>query len=167
MNSPTAETLHATTTRESESEREVVLTREVAFPRELVWMAMTVPEHQNKWWGPDGFRNERVIMDFRVGGAWKFDMVAPDGTLYPNHVVFKEITPPSRLVFDHGDGLRVWFESRITLQETGNGTLITLRHLFPSRESRDEVVEKYGAIEGGKQHLAKLEAYLRHEWHLL
>ncbi len=33
--------------------------------------------------------------------------------------------------------------------------------LIRSRESRDEVVDKYGAIEGGKQHLAKLEAYLR------
>jgi len=87
--------------------------------------------------------------------------VGPDGTRYPNHSVFKEITPPSRLVFDHGDGQRVWFESSITLEETAGGTLITLRHLFPSRESRDEVVEKYGAIEGGKQHLAKLEAYLK------
>lgn len=144
-----------------ESERELVLQREVSFPRELVWKAMTVPEHQNRWWGPDGFRNENVTMDFRVGGAWTFDMVGPDGTRYPNHVLFKEITPPSRWVSDHGDRERVWFESTITLEETATGTLITLRHLFPSRESRDEVVDKYGAIEGGKQHLAKLEAYLR------
>lgn len=144
-----------------ENEREVVLQREVPFARELVWKAMTVPEHQNRWWGPDGFRNEGVTMDFRVGGAWTFEMVGPDGTRYPNHSVFKEITPPFRLVFDHGDGERIWFESTITLEETPAGTLITLRHLFPSRESRDEVVEKYGAIEGGKQHLAKLEAYLR------
>jgi uncharacterized protein YndB with AHSA1/START domain len=147
--------------KSSENEREVVLQREVPFVRKLVWKAMTEPEHQNRWWGPDGFRNENVTMDFRVGGAWTFEMVGPDGTHYPNHSVFKEITPPSRLVFDHGDGQRIWFESCITLQETGSGTLITLRHLFPSKESRDEVVEKYGAIEGGKQHLAKLEAYLK------
>jgi uncharacterized protein YndB with AHSA1/START domain len=145
----------------SENEREVVLQREVPFARERVWKAMTEPEHQNRWWGPDGFRNEKVTMDFRVGGAWTFEMVGPDGTRYPNHAVFKEITPPSRLVFDHGDGQRIWFETCITLQETGSGTLITLRHIFPSKESRDEVIEKYGAIEGGKQHLAKLEAYLK------
>ncbi|MFH1817422.1 MAG: SRPBCC domain-containing protein [Pseudomonadota bacterium] len=144
----------------SENERELVLRREVPFARERVWKAMTEPEHQNRWWGPDGFRNENVTMDFRVGGAWTYEMVGPDGTRYPNHTVFKEITPPSRLVFDHGDGQRIWFETCITLQETGSGTLITLRQLFPSRESRDEVIEKYGAIEGGKQHLAKLEAYL-------
>jgi hypothetical protein len=39
--------------------------------------------------------------------------------------------------------------------------LITLRQLYPNKQSRDEVVNKYGAIEGGKQHLAKLEAYIR------
>lgn len=144
-----------------EIERELVLQREVPFARELVWTAMTVPEHQNRWWGPDGFRNEGVTMDFRVGGAWTFDMVGPDGTRYPNHSVFKEITPPSKLVFDHGDGKGIWFEASITLQETSRGTLITLRQIYPNRESRDEVVEKYGAIEGGKQHLAKLEAYIR------
>lgn len=71
-------------------------------------------------------------MDFRVGGTWSFDMVRPDGTRYPNHSVFKEIKPPSRLVYDHGDGTRVWFEKSTTLEETANGTLITLRHIFPS-----------------------------------
>lgn len=143
-----------------EKERELVMQRDVPFPRELVWKAMTDPEHVNQWWGPDGFRNEGVTMDFRIGGAWTYEMVGPDGTRYPNHVVFKEITPPSRLVFDHGDGMRMWFETTVTLQETASGTRITLRHLFPSRESRDEVIEKYGAVEGGKQHLAKLEAYI-------
>ena len=55
-------------------------------------------------WGPDGFRNEGVTMDFRVGGAWEFSMVGPDGTHHPNRSVFKDTTPPSRLILDHGDG---------------------------------------------------------------
>lgn len=143
------------------SERELVLQRELPFPRELIWKAMTVPEHVNRWWGPDGFRNENVAMDFRVGGAWTFDMVGPDGARYPNRSVYKEITPPSRLVYEHGDGARVWFEASIVLEETAGGTLITLRQLYDSQAARDEVVEKYGAIEGGKQHLAKLDNYLR------
>lgn len=146
---------------QTDTERTVELSRLISAPRELVWKVMTEPEHQNKWWGPDGFRNEDVTMDFRVGGTWAFVMVGPDGTRYPNHSVFKEITPPSRWVFDHGDGQRVWFESTITLEEIAGDTLVTLRHLFPSKASRDEVVNKYGAIEGGKQHLAKLENYLR------
>lgn len=145
----------------SENERELVLQREMPFARELVWKAMTDPEHVNRWWGPDGFRNEGVTMDFRVGGAWTFEMVGPDGMRYPNHSVFKEISPPSRLVYDHGDGERIWFEASISLEETGSGTLITIRQLYPTTEFRDEVIEKSGAIEGGKQHLAKLETYLR------
>lgn len=144
-----------------DKERELVLQREVPFARELVWQAMTDPEHVNRWWGPGGFRNEGVTMDFRVGGAWTFVMVGSDGTRYPNHSVFKEITRPSKLVFDHGDGERMWFEATVILQDTGSGTLITLRQLYPSNESRNEVVNKYGAIEGGKQHLAKLEAYIK------
>ncbi len=75
-------------------------------------------------------------------------MVAPNGTRYPNHVMFKEITPPSRLVFDHGNGERIWFVASIDLQETDNGTLITIRQTFPSKLALNEVVEKYGAIEG-------------------
>ena len=141
--------------------REVVLQREVPFARELVWKAMTDPDHVNRWWGPEGFRNEDVTMDFRVGGLWSYTMVGPDGTRFPNRVYFKELTPPARMLFDHGDDQRVWFETTITLDTTARGTRVTIRQLFPTQAERDEVVEKYGAIEGGQQHLAKLEAYVR------
>ncbi len=124
-------------------------------------MAMTEPAHVNEWFGPDGFKNERVSMDFRVGGVWSFEMVAPDGTRFPNRCVFKEIVPRSRMVYDQGDGERIWFENTITLESTARGTVITIRQLFPTQEERDHVVTTYGALEGGKQHLAKLEAYVR------
>jgi uncharacterized protein YndB with AHSA1/START domain len=101
----------------TEIEREVVLQREIPFPRELVWKAMVEPEHMKRWWGPDGFSIEGVVMDLRVGGTWTFVMVGPDGTRFPNHSVFTEITPLSKLVFDHGDGERVWFESTIDLRD--------------------------------------------------
>lgn len=143
------------------SRREVLLQRDMPFARTLVWQAMTDPAHIDRWWGPDGFHNEDVAMDFRVGGLWSYTMVGPDGTRFPNRVWFKEITPPERLVFDHGDDQRVWFESTVTLDATDTGTRVTIRHLFPTQAERDEVVEKYGAIEGGRQHLAKLEAYVR------
>ena len=87
-------------------------------------------------------------------------MLAKDGTRYPNHVVVKEISLPKHLFFDHDDGERVWFKTRIDLEETSNGTQITIRQTFPIKEVLNEVVEKYGAIEGGTQHLAKLDAYL-------
>lgn len=144
-----------------EADRELVLQREIPFRRELVWKAMTDPVHVNKWWGPNGFTSEDVRMDFRVGGVWGFNMVAPDGTRYPNHSVFKQVVPPSKLRFDVGDGKKVWFEMTVTLSEKIGGTLVTLRQLYETAAFRNEVVDKSGAIEGGKQHLAKLEAYVR------
>lgn len=144
-----------------EKDRELSLQRHFPFQRELLWKAMTDPAHVNNWWGPDGFRNVDIEMDFRVGGVWSYTMVGPDGTRYPNRVYYKVIEAPSRMVFDHGDDKSVWFETTITLEEKDGGTLLTMRQLHPSKERRDEVVEKYHAIEGGKQHLAKLEAYVR------
>ncbi len=148
-------------TADNIADREVVLSRVLDAPRELVWEAWTNPKHIVNWWGPNGFTTTIEKIDLRVGGEWKYMMVGPDGTRYPNHMVYKEITPLSKLVSDHGDGERVWFEVSVTFQEAGGGTLVTLRQLFPSKESRDEVVEKSGAIEGGKQHFAKLEAYIK------
>lgn len=144
----------------NESDREVVHEREMPFPRALVWKAFTDPAHVNEWWGPEGFRNVEVQLDLRVGGVWSFVMVGPDGTRHPNRSVFKEITPESRIVYDHGDGEKVWFETTITLTDTASGTLVVQRLLFPTQAFRDEVVEKSGAIEGGRQHMAKLEAYI-------
>lgn len=143
------------------SDRELVLTRTMPFPRALVWKAMTDPAHVNNWWGPDGFTNVDVSYDFRVGGVWSFVMVGPDGTRYPNRTVFKQIDPPARLVMDLGDDQKVWFEMTVTLEEVGGGTLVRLRQLYETKSFRDEVVERSGALEGGKQHLAKLEAYVR------
>jgi hypothetical protein len=48
----------------------------------------------------------------------------------------------------------------VSLEESGPGTRITLRQLYPTPEARDEVLNRYGAKEGGEQHLAKREAYL-------
>lgn len=144
----------------TDPDRQLILQRELRFPIHLVWKALTEAEHVNRWWGPDGFTNEDSTMEFRVGGQWKYVMVGPDGTRYPNLVIFKEIIPYSKLVFDHGDWDRVWFETTITLEETVTGTRLTILQVYPTQEARDEVVEKYGAIEGGKQHLAKLEAYI-------
>ena len=142
-------------------DREIINTRIVKAPRALVFEAWSDPEHLAHWYGPKGFVTRTISMDFRVGGHWKFTMTGPDGTVFPNTVVYKEITPVERMVHDHGD----WedftlFEATITFTETDAGTLITLRNLFPTKEARDMVVEKFGAVEGGNQTLARLDAYL-------
>ena len=145
----------------SNSDREIIITRTVKAPRALVFEAWSDPMHLAHWYGPNGFVTKTLSMDFRVGGHWKFTLTGPDGTVFPNAVVYKEITRVERMVHDHGDWENfALFEATITFTETEGGTLITLRNLFPTKEARDMVVEKFGAIEGGNQTLARLSAYL-------
>lgn len=85
----------------AEADREIVTTRRLAASRDRVWRAWTDPSLLAQWWGPKGFRNTFHAFDPRPGGEWRFVMHGPDGTDYPMRSVFVEVTPPSRLVFDH------------------------------------------------------------------
>lgn len=150
---------------ESTSDREIVISREFAAPRELVWDAMTKPEHVVNWWGPRGFTTTIEKMDFRVGGIWKHVMHGPDGTNYPNEKVFKEIVPLEKIVFSHGghreNGPRVDAIATWTFEIIGaDRTRVTLRMVFPSAAERDFVVKEFGAIEGGKQTLEKMGEFI-------
>lgn len=143
------------------SDREITITRIVHAPRALVWKACTDPQHIDRWWGPNGFANKTLAHDLRVGGQWKYTMAAADGTIFPNLITYTEVTPIDRLVYDHGD----WenpklFVGSLTFTDVEGGTLITLHTLFPTKEARDFVVDKHGAIEGGNQTLGRLAHYL-------
>jgi uncharacterized protein YndB with AHSA1/START domain len=72
------------------------------------------------------------------------------------------IEKPTRLVYKHGDDKNHdMFRAAVTFTEVGAKTLVSLYTTFPSKQARDTVVEKYGAVEGGKQHLANLAEYLK------
>jgi uncharacterized protein YndB with AHSA1/START domain len=146
------------------SDREIVISRVFDAPRELVWKAWTEPEHNAKWWGPDGFTTKIEEMDLRPGGVWKLTMYGPDGAEYPNKSVFVEVVKYERIVFTHGGarkgGPGANFTATWTFEVEGAGTKLTGRLVFPTAEARDLVVREYGAIEGGKQTLAKLADYL-------
>jgi len=147
------------------ADREIVITRDFNAPRELVWEAMTKPEHVMNWWGPRGFSTTIETMDFRVGGAWKHVMKGPDGAKYPNKSVFKEIVKPERIVFSHGGGREegpgASFQATWTFEAlAADKTRVTARMVFPSANERDFVVKEFGAIEGGKQTLMRLGEFL-------
>jgi uncharacterized protein YndB with AHSA1/START domain len=150
---------------ESTADREIVITREFAAPRELVWDAMTKPEHVVNWWGPRGFTTTIEKMDFRVGGVWKHVMHGPDGVNYPNEKVFKEIVPQEKIVFSHGghrengprvDAVATWTFDKIEQ----NKTRVTLHMIFPSAAERERVVKDFGAIEGGRQTLERFSEFV-------
>lgn len=151
-------------TNEAENDvaaRVVVITRVFDAPRELVFEAWTSPEHVGRWWGPAGFTSTIQEMDVRPGGTFRLIMHGPDGTDYPNLIVFSEVVRPERLVYWHGDDNDPrQFHVTVTFEEEGGRTSLTLRSLFPTAAARDRVVEQHNAIEGGKQHLARLAEHL-------
>jgi uncharacterized protein YndB with AHSA1/START domain len=141
---------------------EIVISRVIDAPRELVFEAFTELRHLSLWWGPDGFTTTTRAFELRIGGEWEFVMHGPDGTDYPNWIRWTTLAPPSLIALLHG-GFRDdpnAFESIITFTPEGATTRVEMRTVFPTRELRDLVVEKYHAIEGGKQTLGKLAAYV-------
>ncbi len=144
------------------ADREVVITRVIDAPRELVFEVFTEIRHLAQWWGPEGFTTTTRSFEFRVGGEWNFAMHAPDGTHYPEWISWTEIAPPERIALLHGEFRNDpnAFESVLTFEPDGAATRIEMRTLFPSKELRDEAVEKYHAIEGGQQTLNNLAIYV-------
>ncbi len=79
--------------------KEFVISRVFDAPRELVWKCFTEPERMAQWWGAAGVKVIKSEMDLRVGGTYHYGMQNPDGMLMWGRQVFREITPPQRMVF--------------------------------------------------------------------
>lgn len=145
-----------------ENEKEIVISRVIDGRRNLVFEAFTGEDHLGRWWGPNGFSITTSQFEFTPGGIWEFVMHGPDGTDYPNSLRFEEITPPGRIVFLHGERADDpnAFRSIITLEDADDGTEVTLRSVFQTKEQRDTAVAEYHAVEGGEQTLGRLAEYL-------
>ena len=155
----------AATGREAPSpraDREIVISRVISAPRELVFEAFTEVRHLSRWWGPEGFTTTTRAFEFRVGGEWDFVMHGPDGTDYQEWISWTEITPSERIAMLHGESRDDpnAFASVLTFEPQGGATRIEMRTVFPTRALRDEAVETYHAIEGGEQTLRNLAAYV-------
>jgi uncharacterized protein YndB with AHSA1/START domain len=148
--------------RSAAADREIVVSRAIEAPRELVFEAFTEVRHLSQWWGPEGFTTTTRAFEFRVDGVWDFTMHGPDGTEYPEWITWTEITPPERIAMLHGEHHNDpnTFESVLTLTADGDVTTIEMLTVFPTKELRDEAIEKHGAIEGGRQTLGNLATYV-------
>jgi uncharacterized protein YndB with AHSA1/START domain len=144
------------------AEREIVISRVIDAPRELVFAAFSDVSHLSRWWGPNGFTTTTSAFEFRVGGEWVFVMHGPDGTDYAEWISWTEIAPPERIALLHGEsrGDPNAFESVLTFTPEGAATRLEMRTRFSTKELRDQAVEKYHAIEGGQQTLGNLAAYV-------
>jgi uncharacterized protein YndB with AHSA1/START domain len=125
------------------SDQEIRMTRVFNAPRHLVFEAMTKPEHVTEWWGRlgDGYSVPVCEIDLRVGGRWRFVNRHPRGEA-AFHGEYREITPPSRLVFteiyeEFPDSVSV-----VTAEfaDEGGKTRMTATVRYPSTEVRDMVL---------------------------
>ena len=83
----------------AENNQEFVISRVFDAPRDLVWKCFTDPERMQQWWGPKGVAVVKSEMDLRPGGRYLYAMRSPDGTVMWGKMAYREITPPSRIVF--------------------------------------------------------------------
>jgi uncharacterized protein YndB with AHSA1/START domain len=148
----------------SDSDRELVVSRVIDAPRELVFAAWTSPDHLPRWYGPRGFSTTIHAMDVRVGGTTKLTMHGPDGTRYPNTLVYREVVAPERLVYANTGGREGAEPSEllhvVTFEPHGAGTKLTLRLEMASAAAKAEVIARYRADEGGRETLDRLGAHV-------
>lgn len=144
--------------KNSTQDRELLITRELNAPIDLVWEVWTKPEHISQWWGPDGFTNSISKMDMKPGGEWNLVMHGPDGKDYINKSVFKEIVKHRKIVIEHVSYPK--FLTTIEFDPRGEKTFLKWHMLFESREELIRVVKTFKADEGLKQNIRKMELYL-------
>jgi uncharacterized protein YndB with AHSA1/START domain len=111
---------------------ELVLTRDIAAPRERVFAAWTDVRQASRWWAPHSCTPLSCEMDVRPGGAWRRRMRALDGTVVTKWGVYREVTAPERLVFTYRTESAGVSDAEtlvtVTFADLGNRTRLTLRH---------------------------------------
>jgi uncharacterized protein YndB with AHSA1/START domain len=133
------------------TDEQILITREFDAPRHLVYRAWTTPELVKRWWS--GRRGEvtSAEIDLRVGGLWRYVMVANEGFEVAFHGEFREIVPNERIVstevyegFPEGEAL-----DTLTLTEAEGRTTLTILVQHSSKEHRDAHIDS--GMEGGMQ----------------
>jgi uncharacterized protein YndB with AHSA1/START domain len=144
-------------------DREVVMARVVDADCDTAFRAWTDPKQIVQWFGPSGFRITSHEIDIREGGVWRFDMIAPDGTVFPNRMEFLRIEASRLIEFNHGsdtDGDPDAFRMLVTFDEQNNGkTVVTFRQMHPTADRRTIVIG-FGAVEYGDQTWGKFAAFV-------
>lgn len=153
----------------TQSEREIIITRVFDAPRELVFATWTEPKHIEQWWGPVGFTTRVVEMDLRPLGQWRYVMIGPDGTEYPVKGVFREIVPPERIVTtdEFGEGIEEVLDAdlpqgmvlTVLFEDLAGKTRLTIRVMHESVEDRRKH-EEMGVVTGWNSSLDCLDQYL-------
>jgi uncharacterized protein YndB with AHSA1/START domain len=148
------------------SDTEILIEREFDAPAHLVWRATTEPELIKRWWSGKRGEVTSVEVDLRVGGTWRYVMVATEGFEVAFHGTYREIVPNERVVSTElYEGVPGATEddatlNTVTLVEREGKTTLTTLVKCPVKETRDAIIES--GMEGGMQEaFDKLEEVAR------
>ncbi|MBB4146084.1 uncharacterized protein YndB with AHSA1/START domain [Rhizobium rhizoryzae] len=143
---------------ESTADRTMVLQRIIRAPRSVVWSVWMNPETLPLWWGPEGFSCRTRRIELRSGGEWVFDMIAPEGTAFPNHHLYHEVQPEERIRYAllWGENGPKHADAIVAMEEEDGTTKVTLTMIF-STAAEYQTAKGFGAEELGQQTLTKLE----------
>ncbi len=139
------------------TDEQILITREFDAPKHLVYRAWTTPELVRRWWHAN--RGEMTVaeIDLRVGGRWRYVMVADGGLEVGFHGEYREIVPNERIVStevyeglpeaaSEAEGATV---NTATFTEADGRTLVTILVQATSKASRDAIIES--GMEDGLQ----------------
>ena len=139
------------------TDKQILIEREFDAPKELVYKAYTTPELIKRWWSGQHGAVTSVDIDLRVGGAWRYVMVANEGFEVAFHGEFREIVPDERIVTTEvyeapeSDDMP-HFEDPLTIitfsEADGRTTLAQLMRCH-TKELRDLIMDS--GMEGGMQ----------------
>lgn len=143
------------------AERTMVLQRVIKAPRALVWGAWLNPQTLPQWWGPEGFSCRTTRIDLRSGGEWVFDMIGPDGTVFPNHHLYGEVRPEERIGYAllWGENGPKHADAWASFEDQDGATQVTLGMVF-STAAQFQEAKGFGAAELGLQTLGKLARFI-------
>jgi uncharacterized protein YndB with AHSA1/START domain len=135
------------------TDEQILITREFAAPKHLVYKAITTPELVKRWWNAKRGEVTVAEIDLRVGGTWRHVMVTPDGFEVGFHGEYREIVPNERIVstevYEGAPGDGEGSLNTVTLTEADGRTTMTVLVEYPNKEIRDMVIES--GMEAGMQ----------------
>jgi uncharacterized protein YndB with AHSA1/START domain len=145
----------------SVADRTMVLQRMIRAPRAAIWEAWMSPETLPRWWGPEGFSCRTKRIELRTGGEWVFDMIAADGTVYPNHHLYSEVQPRQRISYTllWGENGAKHADAWASFDEQKGTTVVTLGMIFSSTAEYQNARD-FGAEVLGLQTLGKLARFV-------
>ncbi|MBB1155237.1 MULTISPECIES: SRPBCC family protein [Amycolatopsis] len=133
---------------------QILITRDFAAPRQHVYRAWTTPDLVKRWWAGKRGTVTSVDIDLRVGGQWRYVMLANGNFEVAFHGEYREIVPNERLVhtevYETPGALDVDAPVvTVTFAESGDRTTVTILTETHTKELRDAILES--GMEGGMQ----------------